>query len=71
MTWYVCNSQSEGRTGALACLSPFAVKNVDNTLTVSFYSLGQLGTFALIKLLTLGWGTLFIKMRSYFTLKFK
>ena len=29
------------------------------------FLLGQLGTFALIKLLTLRWGTLFIKMRSY------
>ena len=31
----------------------------------SCFLLGQLGTFALLKLLTLRWGTLFIKMKSY------
>ena len=34
-------------------------------LTRPSFLLGQLGTFALLKLLTLLWGTLFIKMRSY------
>ena len=29
------------------------------------FLLGQLGTFALVKLPTLRWGTLFIKMKSY------
>ena len=34
-------------------------------LTCPSFLLGQIGTFALIKLLTLRWGTLFIKMSSY------
>ena len=34
-------------------------------LTRPSFLLGQLGTFAFVKLPTLGWGTLFIKMRSY------
>ena len=33
--------------------------------TCPSFLLGQLGTFALVKLPTLWWGTLFIKMRSY------
>ena len=37
---------------------------------VFIFSLGQLKTFELIKLLTLGLGTLLIKMRSCCTLKF-
>ena len=34
-------------------------------LTFHSFLLGELGTFALIKLLALHWGTLFIKMKSY------
>ena len=39
-------------------------------LTCPSFLLGQLGTFALINLLILRWGTLFIKMKSYY-LKFQ
>ena len=34
-------------------------------LTCPSFPLGHLGTFALLKLPTLQWGTLFIKLKSY------